>query len=72
LNIDVAEQEVQAAINAAQTYRQPTCRPRPFTTNEPGRRADPDSGLTSNSLPLSKVEDLADTRWRRRFRRTPA
>jgi len=31
LNIDVAEQEVQAAINAAATYSRATCRIRPST-----------------------------------------
>ena len=33
LNIDVAEQEVQAAINAAQTFYRPICQRRPSTAN---------------------------------------
>jgi multidrug efflux pump len=61
-NIDVEEQQVQAAINAAQTYL-PTDLPNPpiYSKVNP---ADPPVltlALTSKSLPLSKVEDLADT-----------
>src|SRR4030095_14783634 len=63
LNIDVAEQEVQAAINAAQTYLPPDL-PAPPIYNKTNPAAAPilTLALTSNSLPLSKVEDLADTR----------
>ena len=45
LNIDVAEQEVQAAINAAATYL-PTDLPNPadLQQDQSGRRADPDAG----------------------------
>ena len=61
-NIDVEEQQVQAAINAAQTYL-PNDLPNPpiYSKVNP---ADPPVltlALTSKSLPLSKVEDLADT-----------
>ncbi len=61
-NIDVEEQQVQAAINAAQTYL-PTDLPNPpiYSKVNP---ADPPVltlAMTSKSLPLSKVEDLADT-----------
>jgi multidrug efflux pump len=61
-NIDVEEQQVQAAINAAQTYL-PTDLPNPpiYSKVNP---ADPPVltlALTSKSLPLSKLEDLADT-----------
>jgi multidrug efflux pump len=61
-NIDVEEQQVQAAINAAQTYL-PTDLPNPpiYSKVNP---ADPPIltlALRSKSLPLSKVEDLADT-----------
>ena len=65
LNIDVAEQEVQAAINAAQNVSADgSADRRRFTArSNPGRRADSDAGrLTSNTLPLSQVEDFADTR----------
>ena len=45
LNIDVAEQEVQAAINAAATYL-PTrsAEPADLQQDQSGRRADPDAG----------------------------
>ena len=45
LSLDIAEQEVQAAINAAGTYL-PTDLPMPadLQQGQPGRRADPDAG----------------------------
>ncbi len=63
LNIDVAEQEVQAAINAAQSYL-PANLPTPpvYSKSNPADAPVLTLGLTSNELPLSKVEDLADTR----------
>ena len=63
LNIDVAEQEVQAAINAAQTYL-PADLPTPpiYSKTNPADAPILTLGLTSNALPLTKVEDLADTR----------
>jgi multidrug efflux pump len=63
LNIDVAEQEVQQAINAAQTYL-PTDLPNPpiYSKTNPADAPIITLGLTSESLPLSKIEDLADTR----------
>src|SRR5713101_140729 len=62
LNIDVAEQEVQAAINAAQTFL-PIDLPAPpiYSKTNPADAPILTLALTSNSLPLSKVEDLADT-----------
>jgi multidrug efflux pump len=61
-NIDVEEQQVQAAINAAQTYL-PTNLPNPpiYSKVNPADTPILTLALTSNSLPLSKVEDLADT-----------
>src|ERR1039457_4668912 len=61
LNIDVAEQEVQAAINAAQSYL-PTDLPVPpvYSKSNPADAPILTLGLTSNSLPLSQVEDLVD------------
>ncbi|HWF04270.1 MAG TPA: multidrug efflux RND transporter permease subunit [Candidatus Angelobacter sp.] len=61
-NIDVAEQEVQAAINAATTFL-PRDLPNPPIYNKVNPADAPilTLALTSNSLPLSKVEDLADT-----------
>jgi len=61
-NIDVEEQQVQAAINAAQTYL-PTDLPNPpvYSKVNPADSPILTLALTSKSLPLSKVEDLADT-----------
>src|SRR3989441_9571596 len=63
LNIDVAEQEVQAAINAAQTYL-PTNLPTPpvYSKSNPADAPILTLALTSKTMPLSKVQDLADTR----------
>ncbi|MFZ0414247.1 MAG: multidrug efflux RND transporter permease subunit [Candidatus Acidiferrales bacterium] len=62
LNIDVAEQEVQAAINAA-TQLLPKALPNPPIYNKINPADTPilTLALTSQTLPLSKVEDLADT-----------
>jgi multidrug efflux pump len=63
LNIDVAEQEVQAAINAAQGYL-PSDLPVPpvYSKSNPADAPVLTLALTSNTIPLSKVEDLVDTR----------
>ena len=63
LDIDVAAQEVQAAINAAQTFL-PADLPSPpiYTKTNPADTPVLTLALTSNSLPLSEVQDLADTR----------
>jgi multidrug efflux pump len=63
LNIDVAEQEVQAAINAAQSFL-PTDLPVPpvYSKSNPADAPVLTLALTSKTLPLSKVEDLADSR----------
>jgi multidrug efflux pump len=63
LSIDVAEQEVQAAINAAQTYL-PANLPTPpiYTKSNPADAPVLTLALTSSELALSQVEDLADTR----------
>src|SRR5215472_15981247 len=57
-NIDVEEQQVQAAINAAPTYL-----PNPPIYSKVKSADAPilTLAMTSKSLPLSKVEDLADT-----------
>jgi multidrug efflux pump len=61
-NIDVAEQEVQASINAATTFL-PRDLPNPpiYSKVNPADAPILTLALSSNSLPLSKVEDLADT-----------
>jgi len=63
LNIDVAEQEVQQSINASGTYLPPDL-PTPPIYNKINPADAPilTLALTSKDLPLSKVEDLADTR----------
>src|SRR5271155_616126 len=63
LNIDVAEQEVQAAINAAQTYL-PADLPAPpiYSKSNPADAPILTLALTSKTSALSQVEDLADPR----------
>src|SRR5215469_37823 len=63
LNIDVAEQEVQAAINQAQSFL-PANLPTPpvYSKSNPADAPVLTLALTSNEIPLSQVEDLADTR----------
>jgi multidrug efflux pump len=63
LDIDVAEQEVQAAINAAQSYL-PAGLPNPpiYSKSNPADTPVLTLALTSKSYPLSQVEDYADTR----------
>src|SRR5579863_66068 len=63
LNIDVAEQEVQAAINSASTYL-PKDLPNPpiYSKTNPADSPILTLALNSNQLPLTQVEDLADTR----------
>src|SRR5476651_1793857 len=63
LNIDIAEQEVQQAINSAATYL-PSDLPNPpiYSKTNPADTPILTLALTSKTLPLSKIEDLADTR----------
>jgi multidrug efflux pump len=63
LDIDVAEQQVQAAINASGSYL-PRDLPNPpiYSKTNPADSPVLTLGLTSKTLPLSKVQDLADTR----------
>src|SRR5207237_2798095 len=72
LNIDVAEQEVQAAINAATTYL-PRDLPNPpiYSKTNPADAPILTLALTSTVLPLSKVEDLADTRLAQKISQLP-
>ena len=64
LNIDIAEQEVQAAINAASQLL-PTNLPNPpiYAKINPADAPILTLALTSPSVPLTKVEDLADTNF---------
>jgi multidrug efflux pump len=63
LDIDVAEQEVQSAINASQSLL-PSILPSPPTYSKTNPADAPvlTLAITSNSMPLSQVEDLVDTR----------
>jgi multidrug efflux pump len=63
LDIDVAEQEVQAAINAAQTYL-PAGLPSPpvYSKSNPADAPVLTLAITSKTYPLSQVEDYTDTR----------
>ena len=72
LNIDIAEQEVQAAINGAGTYL-PRDLPNPpiYSKSNPADTPIITLGLTSKSLPLSKVEDYADTRLVQKISQLP-
>src|SRR4029453_3460839 len=63
LNIDVAEQEVQAAVNASGTLL-PRDLPNPPTDSKvtPAEAPVLTLALTSKTFPLSQVQVLADTR----------
>ncbi|MCU1234123.1 MAG: acriflavin resistance protein [Candidatus Solibacter sp.] len=63
LNIDVAEQEVQQSINASGTFLPPDLPTPPlYSKTNPADTPILTLALTSNTMALSKVEDLADTR----------
>jgi multidrug efflux pump len=72
LNIDVAEQEVQAAINAASNLLPPDL-PNPpiYSKINPADSPILTLALTSSSLPLSKVEDLAETTLSQKISQLP-
>ena len=72
LNIDVAEQQVQAAINAATTFL-PKDLPNPpiYSKTNPADAPILTLGLTSTALSLAKVEDLADTRLAQKISQLP-
>ncbi|MDB5339688.1 MAG: mdtB 2 [Planctomycetaceae bacterium] len=63
LDIDVAAQQVQSSINVASTFL-PRDLPNPpiYTKTNPADAPILTLALSSKTLPLSKVEDLADTR----------
>ncbi len=72
LNIDVAEQQVQASINAAGTYLPPDL-PNPpiYSKVNPADAPILTLALTSDTLPLTKVEDLADTTLAQKISQLP-
>ncbi|MGA7980981.1 MAG: MdtB/MuxB family multidrug efflux RND transporter permease subunit [Chromatiaceae bacterium] len=72
LSLDIAEQEVQAAINAAGTYL-PSDLPSPpiYSKVNPADAPILTLALTSKTLPLYQVEDLADTRLAQKISQLP-
>jgi multidrug efflux pump len=72
LGLDVAEQEVQAAINAALTLLPPDLPTPPvYSKVNPADAPILTLGLTSTTLPLPRVEDLADTRLAQKISQLP-
>ena len=71
-NIDVEEQQVQAAINAATTYL-PRDLPNPpiYSKVNPADSPILTLALTSDTLALSQVEDLADTALAQKISQLP-
>ncbi len=67
LPLDVAEQEVQAAINAA-TNLLPSDLPNPpvYSKVNPADPPIMTLAVTSSAIPMTRVEDMVETRWRRR------
>jgi multidrug efflux pump len=72
LSLDVAEQEVQAAINASGSFL-PADLPTPPIYNKVNPADTPimTLALTSKTLPLPKIEDLADTRLATKLSQLP-
>src|SRR5262245_10454475 len=72
LNIDVAEQQMQAAINAAGTYL-PKDLPNPpiYSKTNPADAPVLTLALTSKTLPLVKIENAADTRLAQKISQLP-
>ena len=72
LNIDIAEQEVQASINGASNLL-PQGLPNPPIYNKVNPADAPilTLALTSKTLPLSKIEDLADTMLAQKISQLP-
>ena len=72
LDIDVAAQQVQAAINVASSFL-PKDLPNPpiYTKTNPADAPIFTLALASDTLPLSKVEDLADTRLAQKISQLP-
>src|SRR6202521_5221343 len=72
LSLDVAEQEVQAAINAATSFL-PTDLPTPpiYSKVNPADSPIVTLAITSKTLSLPKVEDLVDTRLAQKLSQLP-
>ena len=72
LSIDIAEQEIQAAINAGGTFL-PRDLPNPpiYSKVNPADTPILTLALTSKTLPLPKIEDLADTTLAQKISQLP-
>ena len=72
INLDVAEQEVQAAINAAGNLL-PTDLPAPpiYAKVNPADAPILTLALTSKTMPLPQIEDVADTRLAQKISQLP-
>ena len=72
LSIDIAEQEIQAAINAGGTFL-PRDLPNPpiYSKVNPADTPILTLALTSRTLPLPKIEDLADTTLAQKISQLP-
>ncbi|MCL1893352.1 MAG: multidrug efflux RND transporter permease subunit [Holophagaceae bacterium] len=72
LNIDIAVQQVQASINAAGTFL-PNNLPNPpiYSKSNPADAPILSLGIRSESLPLTKVQDFADTRLAQKISQLP-
>jgi multidrug efflux pump len=72
LNLDVAEQEVQAAINAASSLL-PSDLPSPpiYSKVNPADSPIITLAVSSKTLPLTKVQDLVDTRMAQKISQLP-
>ncbi len=72
LPLDVAEQQVQAAINSSATFL-PRDLPSPpvYSKVNPADTPILTLALTSDTLPLPQVEDLADTRFAQKISQLP-
>jgi multidrug efflux pump len=72
LNIDIAEQQVQASINAAGTYLPPDL-PNPpiYSKVNPADAPIVTLALTSRTVPLTRIEDLAETTLAQKISQLP-
>jgi len=71
-NIDVAEQEVQAAINSAQTFLPPDLPTPPiYSKVNPADAPILTLAMTSDTMPLPQIEDLADTTFAQKISQLP-
>jgi multidrug efflux pump len=72
LSLDIAEQEVQAAINAASSFLPPDLPMPPiYSKVNPADTPIMTLAVSSKTLPLTRVEDLVDTRLAQKLSQLP-